>query len=275
MTIENENLSEKEKKELLFVEKWLNFVDFSSLDVFAFFENITALENRFILSHMGDIKNKDVLDLGCGLGESSIYFALKGARVTAVDISPKVIELAKQLAEKYKVKINYIVSSAKDVSFKKESFDFIYCANLFHHLSLSERAKVIQNSYQFLKKGGWFYSWDPLAYNPFINFYRKIASEMRSPNERPLTFGILSEVKRAFPKVYHREFWFFTLILFFKYYLLDRYNPNKISYWKQIFREEPKKIKWWFFPLSKIDSFVLKIPPFSKLAWNILIYAQK
>jgi hypothetical protein len=45
-----------------------------------------ALENRFILGQMGPLRGKKILDIGSGLGESSVYFALQGALVTAVDI---------------------------------------------------------------------------------------------------------------------------------------------------------------------------------------------
>ena len=38
-----------------------------------------------------------------------------------------------------------------------------------------------------LKPGGRFFSYDPLAYNPAINVYRKMATEVRTPDEQPLT----------------------------------------------------------------------------------------
>jgi len=41
--------------------------------------------------------------LSCGLGEETVYLALLGANVTAIDISLKMIEKAKKLAERYKV----------------------------------------------------------------------------------------------------------------------------------------------------------------------------
>ena len=46
-----------------------------------------------------------ILDIGAGLGESSVYFALRGARVTAVDISPRMIELAHRLARAHGVEV--------------------------------------------------------------------------------------------------------------------------------------------------------------------------
>ena len=48
---------------------------------------------------IGSVKNKHVLELGCGGAQCSIAFAKKGAIVTAVDVSSVEIEFAKKLAD--------------------------------------------------------------------------------------------------------------------------------------------------------------------------------
>jgi 2-polyprenyl-3-methyl-5-hydroxy-6-metoxy-1,4-benzoquinol methylase len=45
--------------------------------------------------------NKRVLEVGCGIGTDTISFARAGARVTAVDLSPKSLDIAKHRAEVY------------------------------------------------------------------------------------------------------------------------------------------------------------------------------
>ena len=80
------------------------------------FEAPTALENRFILSQMGPLSGKKLLDIGAGLGESSVYFALQGAHVTTVDISRLMVETALQLGRKFGVALEGIVSSAEDLN---------------------------------------------------------------------------------------------------------------------------------------------------------------
>jgi 2-polyprenyl-3-methyl-5-hydroxy-6-metoxy-1,4-benzoquinol methylase len=50
-----------------------------------------------ILNVIGNIKDKNILDLGCGSGKYSIVFAEMGAIVTGVDISKKQIELAQKI----------------------------------------------------------------------------------------------------------------------------------------------------------------------------------
>ena len=269
------NKESRFKREALFHDNWAISEDVDEVIISGFFENITSLENRFILSHIGSLKNKKVLDIGCGLGESSIYFASKGARVTAIDISSEMINKAKVMAKRENVAIDFIASPVENLSLELESFDIVYCANLIHHLPVEGLSIFIEKIHSFLKKGGWFYSWDPLIYNPIIKIYRKVATEVRSADETPLNFKVLKLFRKKFTKVYHKEFWLLTLTLFLKYYLINRYNPNTIRYWKQIYKEKPEEIGWWFGRLEKCDGILLKIPFLRRLAWNIVIYAQK
>ena len=41
-------------------------------------EAMTSPEMRFITKELGSLEGKKLLDLGCGLGEASVYFAMKG-----------------------------------------------------------------------------------------------------------------------------------------------------------------------------------------------------
>lgn len=263
------------ERESAFHDKWADSEDVYSIDVYQLFESITAMENKFIASHMGRLENRRILDIGCGLGESAVYFALKGAKVTAIDISPHMIHFAQKLAQRYNVNIEFITSSTGELHFEDKHFDFIYCANLIHHLPISERLTFIQNVHRLLRNGGWFYSWDPLKYNPAIKVYRKIAHKVRSSDETPLDFLILKDFKEVFSQAYHKEFWFTTLILFLKYFFMNRYNPNEVRYWKKIYKERSEDIGWWFYAFAKVDNICLKLPLLNRLAWNILIYAQK
>src|ERR1700734_3318824 len=93
------------------------------------FEAPTAMENRFILSRMGNLKGKRLLDIGAGLGESSVYFALQGAHVPMTDKSPGMLQPGRELAKKYRVEIEGIVSQAEDLAVPAETYDFVYIAN--------------------------------------------------------------------------------------------------------------------------------------------------
>jgi SAM-dependent methyltransferase len=54
------------------------------------------IEHPAIRKQLGDVKGLKVLDAGCGPGILAAYLVSKGASVTAFDVSPKMVELARQ-----------------------------------------------------------------------------------------------------------------------------------------------------------------------------------
>src|SRR5438132_170446 len=117
------------QKESAFHDKWAGSVNLKEIPVREAFESPTALENRFILRQMGNLRGRQILDIGCGLGESSVYFALQGAEVTASDISPGMIEVATQLGRLHGVDIKGIVAAGEELNVPANHFDFVYVAN--------------------------------------------------------------------------------------------------------------------------------------------------
>lgn len=107
---------------------------------------------------LGDIRGKKILDIGCGLGESSTYFAMEGADVTASDVSPGMLELAKKVAARFSVNLSTHLASADENRLPDETFDVVYAANILHH---SDIAQVLEEARRVLKPGGVFVSWDP------------------------------------------------------------------------------------------------------------------
>src|SRR4051812_39180681 len=102
--------------ETQFHDEWALDTDLATVAVREAFESPTAVENKFILREMGPLAGKRLLDIGSGLGESSVYFALQGARVTASDISPRMVEIAVKLGELYGVSLDGVVSTAEDLN---------------------------------------------------------------------------------------------------------------------------------------------------------------
>jgi SAM-dependent methyltransferase len=236
------------------------------------FEAPTAMENRFILSRMGDLEGKRLLDIGSGLGESSVYFALQGAQVTMADISPGMVQTGRDLGRKYGVEIEGIVSGAEELEVPAETYDLVYIANTIHHVQ--DRNLLFQKIHRALKSGGRFFSFDPIAYNPIINIYRRMATEVRTEDEAPLTSRDLRLARRYFPDTQHREFWISALLLFMKYYAFDLVHPNDDRYWKRILKETPQSLRWWM-PLRALDGVLTRIPVFRWLAWNMVMWGEK
>ena len=193
-----------QQREAAFHDEWANSTRLEDVLVRESFEAPTASENQFILSKMGPLAGKRLLDLGAGLGESSVYFALQGAHVTTVDLSPQMVETALSLGRKFGVQLEGLVSGAADLDVPAESYDIIYVANTIHHVP--NRPALFEKISQALKPGGMFFSYDPLAYNPLINIYRRMATAVRTPDEAPLTaadirFGETLFRRRPAPRV--------------------------------------------------------------------------
>ena len=260
------------QREAAFHDAWAGSTPIDEVLVRECFEAPTAMENRFILSRMGNLKGKRLLDIGAGLGESSVYFALQGAIVTMTDISSGMVQTGRELAKKYGVEIEGIVSQAEDLGVPAETYDFVYIANTIHHVH--DRGALFEKIHRALKLGGRFFSYDPVAYNPAINIYRRMATEVRTEDEFPLTLADLRLARKYFPNVQHREFWISTLLLFIKYYAVDRVHPNQDRYWKRILRETPQSLRWWM-PLCALDSALTRLPLVRWLAWNMVMWGEK
>ncbi len=262
---------EIQQREASFHDQWADSTPVEDVRVHACFEAPTALENQFILKSIGPLHGKKLLDIGVGLGESSVYFALQGAEVTAVDISPAMVEKVISVARRHGVQLKGIVSG-EELNLAADEFDLIYIANTIHHVA--DRAKLFAQMRRALRPGGRFFSIDPLAYNPVINVYRKMATQVRTMDEEPLTVQDVALARRFFVNVGHREFWIASLALFAKYYFIDHVHPNEDRYWKRILLETDASL-WWWKPLSRLDRLLTRIPGLRWWAWNTVMWGEK
>jgi SAM-dependent methyltransferase len=80
--------------------------------------------NPAFLEFVGDLSGKTVLDAGCGEGTNTKIFARRGARMTGVDLSAKMIEFARADEIREPLGIRYERASYTDMEmFNAESFD--------------------------------------------------------------------------------------------------------------------------------------------------------
>lgn len=256
-----------------FHDDWAKSEDIAHIDVIGSNEALTAPEMRFISTVLGeDLTNTSLLDVGSGLGEAGVYFATKGAKVTLTDLSPEMLRLGRELGERYGVKVKTHLADASSLRLNKtDKFDVIYLGNLLHHVEIED---AIVNAKKHLKQDGMFVSWDPLAYNPVINIYRKLATDVRTPDEHPLTRKDLMLFEKHFEHVEQRFFWLTSLIIFVLMFVIERRNPNKERFWKVILKEG-NKWAWLFKPLSILDRCIITIfPPIRLLCWNVVVVAR-
>jgi 2-polyprenyl-3-methyl-5-hydroxy-6-metoxy-1,4-benzoquinol methylase len=88
-------------------------------------------------------RGKRVLEIGCGIGTDTARFARSGANVTAVDLSTRSLEVARQRMEVYGVtdRVRFFSGSAEDLAriVPPEPYDLIYSFGVIHHTPHPER----------------------------------------------------------------------------------------------------------------------------------------
>lgn len=107
----------------------------------------------------GKVRPCKAVDLGCGIGNYSVYLAGKGFNVTGVDISPTAIKIAEENSKKRGVKCDFIVADLLgDLKGVSGTFDFAYDWELLHHIFPEQREKYVENVHGKLKPKGTYLS---------------------------------------------------------------------------------------------------------------------
>ena len=84
-----------------------------------------------------------VLNIGCGEGNTAIFFARNGYIVSACDTSDKNLEVAKKSAEKFGLEINFF--NADIMNYKIETkFDIIFASGALQYLPPKERPRIFR-----------------------------------------------------------------------------------------------------------------------------------
>src|SRR5262249_48448834 len=117
------------------------------------------------------IGSGDVLDIGAGLGQNSVYFASRGFNVLAIDISAVAVERIQARATANEISLRTEICDIVDKDFERD-FDAIICAGVLHHLYTDDALSVIKKIQRHTKsmgfniivtftKRGDFYTKDP------------------------------------------------------------------------------------------------------------------
>ena len=99
------------------------------------------------------LRNARVLDVGCGGGLLSEALAREGAQVTALDLSPDLIEIAKLHLLESGLKVDYRLQSVERLAEETPgAFDAITCMELLEHVP--DPGLVLAACEKLLKPGG-------------------------------------------------------------------------------------------------------------------------
>ena len=110
------------------------------------------LTDPAMLQAIGDPRDLDVLDAGCGEGYLSRILARQDATVTGIDFSAKLIEAARRQNLNDKLSVSFDVGSVDDLPYEDETFDLVVCNHLMN--DLRDPSRAISEFARVLRQGG-------------------------------------------------------------------------------------------------------------------------
>ena len=139
-------------------------------------------------------ENKDILELGSGTGNNSLYLAKlhKVKSVTLLDFSGKALERA--IIDDYPCPVKKIQEDILESSLM-EGYDFVHSTGLIEHFSGTDRFLIVKKHAQFAKPGGLVMIWVPissLAFKPIKKFNQCVGIK-----EKPFTKDELQYLCKA------------------------------------------------------------------------------
>lgn len=122
-----------------------------------FFEEIEAyrFEKLRYLAQIVDFagyRGRQVLDVGCGVGNDLSRFARGGARCTGIDLAPHSIALARSNFRQRGLEGRFMVMNGEALELPDDSFDLVWCHTVLHFTPHPER--MVREIHRVLKPGG-------------------------------------------------------------------------------------------------------------------------
>ena len=163
-------------------------------------------EANIKLKHiLGDIKGKQILDVGCGNGSLSFYLAQEGANVIGIDLSKDLIEYCLEQSKELGLSIEFREMNAQIPDFEEGSFDIILGSRIIHHLP--DVGLFFNTCKRLLKTKGFIAFIEPLKKNPIVELNRKyFAPKERTIHEHPLFIRDVTNAGKIFGNLEHYEF---------------------------------------------------------------------
>jgi len=201
---------------------------------------------KMLTSHLN--QSDKVLEIGCGTGYFTREIVKTGASVTAIDISPELLNIARQ--EIQDINVAFLLENAYEMSFENSCFDSVVGSSVLHHLEIE---KAISEMYRVLKPGGSMFFTEPNMMNPQIALQKNIPALKRKLGDSP--------DETAFFRWYIRKLLRKTGFVEISIQPFDFLHPSV----------PPAMIKF----ISSIGATVEKIPVLKEIAGSLYISARK
>lgn len=119
--------------------------------------DVNELVDPFLAQVGLDPHGKTLMEVGCGVGRMTVAFSRRFGEVEAVDISSEMVNQAKELQQKLRIRnVRFQVNSGQDLKqYESESVDFCFSYIVFQHIpDISIILNYIREMVRIMKRGG-------------------------------------------------------------------------------------------------------------------------
>jgi SAM-dependent methyltransferase len=162
-----------------------------------------------VLDRFPDLAPKRILDMGCGVGASTLPAkqAFPDAEVHAIDVGASVLRYAHARAEHMGYAVHFSQQSAEHTDFDDESFDLVYSCAMIHESSNSAVPNIVREMHRLLRPGAVALHLEvPLRYEDLDIWGQLICDFETRYNNEPFWVGaIKSDLPSDFEKAGFRN----------------------------------------------------------------------
>ncbi len=169
------------------------------------------LFNKTVLNFINPKSGSIILDVGCGTGIllNQLFLLNKNLQLYGLDISSEMIKIAKNKLKEVEIK----KGSASNLPYKNNIFDYVFCANSFHHYLNSEQS--LKEMFRVLKPKGKLILFDPFSNGLSRKYLNRIINVLFHEGDTKIYSQ--QEMWRMFEKVgfidiEQKQRWFYKLI---------------------------------------------------------------
>ncbi len=108
------------------------------------------------LSRTRDLRGARIIEIGCGLGASTVALAEQGADLLAIDVAGEDVEAARKLTKAHDVGAKFVVANAAEIDEIVQPGDanWIIFWAVLEHMTIRERLQSLSRAWQTLSPGG-------------------------------------------------------------------------------------------------------------------------
>jgi len=129
----------------------------------------------FALRALGIPEGASILDVGVGVGWTTVFLAEAGFRPAGVDIAPAIIEIARERARRTGVQAEFVVADMDTMALDRQ-FDAALVFDALHHST--RQAVVVDRIANHLLPGGWVLFGEPSWLHDFSPGARRTTRDL-------------------------------------------------------------------------------------------------